>query len=76
MLAEINQTFEDLSEAVQIEKKKRDENDQSSFEIIKEFVENARKEITNEKRERERAEEAFLSLFEDTCSKLQALAKI
>jgi hypothetical protein len=39
-------------------------------------VDNARKEINNEKREREKAEESFLSLMEDTCSKLQALAKI
>lgn len=61
---------------LQQERKRRDENDQSSFDIIKEFVDNARKEINNEKREREKAEESFLSLMEDTCSKLQALAKI
>jgi hypothetical protein len=73
---EINQAFEELAGGLQQERKKRDENDQSSFDIIKEFVENARKEINNEKREREKSEESFLSLMEDTCSKLQALAKI
>lgn len=73
---EINQAFEELASGLQVERKKRDENDQSSFDIIKEFVENARKEINNEKKEREKAEEGFLSLMEDTCSKLHALAKI
>ncbi len=76
ILNEISHTFEDLGNSVQQERKKRDENDQASFDIIKEFVENARKEINAEKKEREKAEESFLGLMEDTCSKLQALAKI
>lgn len=65
-----------MSQGLLQERKRRDENDQSSFDIIKEFVENARKEINNQKKEREKAEESFLAVMEDTCSKMQALAKI
>ena len=76
ILTEISNTYEELTGLIQEERKKREENDQASFDIIKEFVENARKELNNEKKEREKSEESFLSLLEDTCNKLQALSKI
>lgn len=75
-MTEMNIGFEESTTLLQQERKKRDENDQASFDIVKEFVENARKEINAEKKEREKSEETFLTLMEDACSKLHALSKI
>ena len=48
----------------------REENEQAMFDMLRDIVERIKRELENERKERENAEETLMSLLEDTCSKL------
>ena len=51
-------------------KKAREETEETMIEMFKDMISKIKGEIDAEKGEREQAEEALLSLLEETCAKL------
>lgn len=54
-----------------LERKVREETQNTLFRMIEDMESNLLKEIDNEKREREENEESFMNLLEDTCNRIE-----
>ena len=54
-----------------LERKVREETQNTLFRMIEDMESNLLKEIDTEKREREENEESFMNLLEDTCNRIE-----
>lgn len=54
-----------------LERKVREETQNTLFRMIEDMDNNLAREIDNEKREREENEESFMNLLEETCSRIE-----
>ena len=59
-----------LLEEVVLERRQREETEESILELLRDMVSRIKAEIENERCEREISEEQLLGLLEDTCSRL------
>lgn len=59
-----------------MEKKSREETEESILELLRDMVGRIKNEIECEKKERESSEETLLSLLEETCTKLNTATLI
>lgn len=65
-----------MVEVLQIEKKSREETEESILELLRDMVGRIKNELESEKKERESSEETLLSLLEETCTKLNTATLI
>lgn len=56
---------------VMLERKVREETQNTLFRMIEDMENNLMKEIDNEKKDREENEESFMNLLEDTCTRIE-----
>lgn len=61
-----------MVEFIQLEKKCREETEESILELLRDMVNRIKGELEAEKKERESSEETLLSLLEETCTKLNS----
>lgn len=54
-----------------LERKVREETQNTLFRMIEDMESNLMREIENERREREENEESFMNLLEDTCARIE-----
>ena len=76
MIKRINEESGKLVETIQMEKKAREETEESILELLRDMVNRIKAELENEKKERESSEETLLSLLEETCTKLNTATLI
>jgi aspartokinase len=65
-----------INNSINVERRSRDESEQSIFEMLKDVVNRVKLELDQEKKIREETEEHLLSLLEDTCNKLSTAANL
>ena len=56
---------------IMLERKVREETQNTLFRMIEDMENNLVREIDNERREREENEESFMNLLEETCSRIE-----
>ena len=59
------------SDMIMLERKVREETQNTLFRMIEDMETNLVREIENERREREENEESFMSLLEETCNRIE-----
>ena len=56
---------------IMLERKVREETQNTLFRMIEDMESNLVREIDNERKEREENEESFMSLLEETCNRIE-----
>ena len=70
-MKKLNDEINKYSEMIMLERKVREETQNTLFRMIEDMESNLLKEIDNEKRERDENEESFMNLLEDTCNRIE-----
>lgn len=67
----MNEEISRYSDMIMLERKVREETQNTLFRMIEDMENNLNKELENERREREENEESFMNLLENTCSRIE-----
>lgn len=59
-----------LNDGIGQQKRSREENETSIFDMLKDFINRVKGEIEDERKERELSQETLLNLLEEACNKL------
>ena len=70
-MKKLNDEIHKYSDMIMLERKVREETQNTLFRMIEDMESNLSREIDNERREREENEESFMNLLEDTCAKIE-----
>lgn len=67
----LNDEIGKYADMIMLERKVREETQNTLFRMIEDMENNLVREIDQEKREREENEESFMNLLEDTCARIE-----
>jgi len=70
-MKKLNDEIAKYSDQIMLERKVREETQNTLFRMIEDMEGNLMREIEAEKREREENEESFMNLLEDTCARIE-----
>lgn len=70
-MKKLNEEIGKYSDMIMLERKVREETQNTLFRMIEDMESNLAREIDTEKHEREENEESFMNLLEDTCARIE-----
>ncbi len=70
-MKKLNDEIGRYSDMIMLERKVREETQNTLFRMIEDMENNLSREIDNERREREENEESFMNLLEETCARIE-----
>jgi hypothetical protein len=70
-MKKLNDEISRYSDMIMLERKVREETQNTLFRMIEDMENNLSRDIDNERREREENEESFMNLLEETCTRIE-----
>ena len=71
LVKKLGEEITKYQDMIQLEKKVREETQNTLFRMIEDMEANLTREIENERRERSENQESFVTLLEETCSRIE-----